>query len=118
MREGGMVIEDMTTMIESNGRKRIKIMGEGNGWTLEHRRRMGSISLAKALKEFEEKSIQKCVPLAKARAMSKGQKAGAVDENRAKANQGPKPTNVATFAKKRKNEYGRNCIMSKGTIPS
>ena len=34
--------------------------------------------------------------------MSKGQRAGAVRRKQAKANTGPKPTNVATFAKRKK----------------
>jgi len=42
------------------------------------------------------------VPIAKARAMSKGQRAGAVRRKQAKANVGPKPDRAATFAKKRK----------------
>ena len=43
------------------------------------------------------------MPIAKARAMSKGQRAGAVRRKQAKANQGPTPDRAATFAKKRKN---------------
>ena len=38
----------------------------------------------------------------KARAMSKGQKRSAVARKRAAGNTGPKPKNVATFAKKKK----------------
>ena len=53
--------------------------------------------------EKKEKIIQKCVPIAKARAMSKGQRAGAVRRKQAKANQGPPPDRAATVAKKRKN---------------
>jgi len=41
----------------------------------------------------------KCVPLAKATAMSKSQKASAVKRKRQAPNIGPKPTNVATFTK-------------------
>ena len=45
----------------------------------------------------------KCVPLAKAKRMTTGQKASAVKRKRAKAQGvGGKPTNVATFKKKRK----------------
>ena len=51
----------------------------------------------------KKKKISKCVPIAKARAMSKGQRAGAVKRKQAKANQGPTPDRAATFAKKRKN---------------
>ena len=42
----------------------------------------------------------KCVPIAKARQMSKSEKASAVKRKRAVSNKGQKPTNVATFAKK------------------
>ena len=34
--------------------------------------------------------------------MSKGQRAGAVKENKQKANTGPKPSRAATFAKRKK----------------
>ena len=44
----------------------------------------------------------KCVPIAKARGMSKGQRAGAVARKQAVGNTGPKPSRAATFAKKRK----------------
>ena len=52
----------------------------------------------------KRKNYPKCVPIAKARAMSKGQKrAGAVRRKRqAKANTGPTPSRAATFAKKKK----------------
>ena len=50
----------------------------------------------------KKKNYPKCVPIAKARAMSKGQRAGAVRRKQAKANVGPKPDRAATFAKKRK----------------
>jgi len=42
------------------------------------------------------------MPIAKARAMSKGQRAGAVKRKQAKANTGPTPSRAATFAPKRK----------------
>ena len=42
------------------------------------------------------------MPIAKARAMSKGQRAGAVARKQAKSNTGPKPTRAATFAKRKK----------------
>ena len=50
-----------------------------------------------------KRKYPKCVPLAKAKKMTTGQKASAVKRKRAKA-QGVrgKPTNVATFKKKRK----------------
>ena len=49
-----------------------------------------------------KRKYPKCVPLAKARSMSAGQKASAVKRKRAVSNTGPKPTNVATFAKRKK----------------
>ena len=51
----------------------------------------------------KRKGYPKCVPLAKAKRMTTGQKASAVKRKRAKP-QGVrgKPTNVATFKKKRK----------------
>ena len=48
------------------------------------------------------KNYPKCVPIAKARAMSKGQRAGAVRRKQAVANTGPTPSRAATFAKKKK----------------
>ena len=51
----------------------------------------------------KRKNYPKCVPIAKARALSKGQRAGAVRRKQAKANVGPKPDRAATFAPKRKN---------------
>ena len=50
----------------------------------------------------KRKKYPKCVPIAKARAMSKGQRAGAVKRKQAKANTGPTPDRAATFAPKRK----------------
>ena len=49
----------------------------------------------------KRKNYPKCVPIAKARAMSKGQRAGAGRRNQAKANTGPKPSSAATFAKRK-----------------
>ena len=49
-----------------------------------------------------KRKYPKCVPLAKARSMSKSQKASAVRRKRAAGNTGPKPTNVKTFTKKKK----------------
>ena len=44
-----------------------------------------------------KRKYPKCVPLAKATRMSKGQKASAVKRKRAAGNPGGKPTNVATL---------------------
>ena len=49
-----------------------------------------------------KRKYPKCVPLAKATRMTKGEKASAVKRKRAASNTGPKPTNVATFAKRKK----------------
>ena len=48
----------------------------------------------------KRKKYPKCVPIAKARAMSKGQRAGAVKRKQAKSNTGPKPSRARTFANK------------------
>jgi hypothetical protein len=50
-------------------------------------------------KKDAKRKYPKCVPLAKARRMSEGQRRSAVARKRAAANVGPKPTNVKTFAK-------------------
>ena len=53
-------------------------------------------------KKDAKRKYPKCVPLAQARSMSEGQRKSAVARKRAAANVGPKPTNVATFAKRKK----------------
>ena len=53
-----------------------------------------------------KRKYPKCVPLAKARSMSAGQKASAVKRKRAASNTGPKPTNVKTFTKRTKAANG------------
>ena len=53
-------------------------------------------------KKDAKRKYPKCVPLAKARRMSEGQRKSAVARKRAAANVGPQPTNVATFAKRKK----------------
>ena len=54
----------------------------------------------------KRKNYPKCVPIAKARAMSKGQRAGAVARKQAKSNTGPTPSRAATFAKRKKAANG------------
>ena len=49
-----------------------------------------------------KRKYPKCVPLAKATRMSDSQRASAVKRKRAAANTGPKPTNVATFKKRKR----------------
>ena len=51
-----------------------------------------------------KRKYPKCVPIAKARRMSSSQKASAVRRKRAAGNPGGKPTNVATFAKRKVND--------------
>ena len=53
-----------------------------------------------------KRKYPKCVPLAKATRMSDSQRASAVRRKRAAGNTGPKPTNVATFAKRKKAATG------------
>ena len=53
-------------------------------------------------KADSKRKYPKCVPLAKARSMSEGQRKSAVARKRAAANVGPKPTNVKTFASRKK----------------
>ena len=48
----------------------------------------------------KRKNYPKCVPIAKARAMSKGQRMSAVARKQQVSNVGPKPTNVKTILKK------------------
>ena len=47
-----------------------------------------------------KRKYPKCVPLARARRMSEGQRKSAVARKRASANAGPKPTNVKTVLKR------------------
>ena len=49
-----------------------------------------------------KRAYPKCVPLAKATRMSDSQRASAVSRKRAAGNTGPKPTNVATFKKRKR----------------
>ena len=49
----------------------------------------------------KRKNYPKCVPLAKARSMSKGQKASAVRRKQKASNTGPKPSMVKTIVKKK-----------------
>ena len=49
----------------------------------------------------KRKNYPKCVPIAKARAMSASQKSSAVRRKRAAGNPGGRPTNVKTFVSKK-----------------
>ena len=66
------------------------------------KRKDGSFAPCGRSKGEKRKGYPKCVPLAKARSMSEGQRRSAVARKRAAGNTGPKPTNVATFAKRKK----------------
>ena len=58
-------------------------------------------------KKDAKRKYPKCVPLAKARRMSESQRRSAVTRKRAVAQGvGGKPTNVATFAKRKKMGFG------------
>ena len=58
-------------------------------------------------KKDAKRKYPKCVPLAKARSMSEGQRRSAVSRKRAVAQGvGGKPTNVPTFAKRKKAATG------------
>ena len=57
-------------------------------------------------KKDAKRKYPKCVPLAKATRMSDSQRASAVRRKRAVSNKGPKPTNVSTFAKRKKLSMG------------
>jgi hypothetical protein len=57
-------------------------------------------------KKDAKRKYPKCVPLAKARRMTEGQRRSAVARKRAAANVGPKPTNVKTFASRKKASAG------------
>ena len=59
----------------------------------------------------KRKNYPKCVPIAKARRMTKGQRAGAVRRKQAVANTGPTPSRAATFAKTKRKK------LATGTDP-
>ena len=63
-----------------------------------------------------KRKYPKCVPIAKARKMSSSQKASAVRRKRAAGNPGGKPTNVATFAKRKKASTGGLMNYYKGML--
>jgi len=64
------------------------------------RRPDGSFAPCGRSKGEKRKGYPKCVPLAKARAMSEGQRRSAVQRKRAANNTGPTPSFVKTFTKK------------------
>ena len=73
---------------------------------IANRRKDGSYPKCGRSGGEKRKNYPKCVPIAKARAMTKGQRAGAVRRKQAKANTGPTPSRAATFAKRQKKMAG------------
>ena len=67
---------------------------------------MANINLGRKSSTGSKRKYPKCVPLAKATWMTKGEKASAVKRKRAAGNPGGKPTNVATFTKRKKMGMG------------
>jgi len=65
------------------------------------KRKDGSFAPCGRSKGEKRKGYPKCVPLAKARSMSEGQRRSAVIRKRAADNTGPKPTNVPTFSRRK-----------------
>ena len=72
------------------------------------RRKDGSFAKCGRSKQKKDakRKYPKCVPLAKATRMTKGERASAVRRKRAAGNTGPKPTNVKTFAKRKSMSMG------------
>jgi hypothetical protein len=70
------------------------------------RRKDGSYPPCGRSKGEKRRGYPKCVPLAKARSMSEGQRRSAVARKRSAGTTGPKPTNVATFSKRKKMSNG------------
>ena len=70
------------------------------------KRKDGSYAPCGRSKGEKRKGYPKCVTLAKARSMSEGERRSAVQRKRAAGNTGPKPTNVATFSKRKKMQKG------------
>ena len=60
----------------------------------------------KSAKGISKRKYPKCVPRSKARSMTASQRASAVRRKRAAGNPGGKPTNVRTFAKRKKAATG------------
>ena len=79
---------------------------------IANRRKDGSYPKCGRSGGEKRKKYPKCVPIAKARAMSKGQRAGAVRRKQAKANTGPTPSRAATFAKRTKKSDGGNAMVN------
>ena len=72
------------------------------------KRKDGSFAKCGRSKQIADanRKYPKCVPLANATRMTDSQRASAVKRKRAAGNTGPKPTHVATFAKRSKKADG------------
>ena len=79
---------------------------QDNWVDIANKRKDGSYPKCGRSKGEKRAKYPKCVPIAKAKAMSKGQRAGAVRRKQAVANTGPKPSRAATFAKRKKASTG------------
>ena len=79
---------------------------------IANRRKDGSYPKCGRSGGEKRKNYPKCVPIAKARRMTKGQRAGAVRRKQAKANTGPTPSRAATFAKRTKKSDGGNAMVN------
>ena len=80
------------------------------------KRKDGSYAPCGRSKEEKRKGYPKCVPLAKARSMSEGQRRSAVARKRAAGNAGPKPTNVSTFSKRKNMKEGGLVSRGQGIV--
>ena len=80
------------------------------------KRKDGSFAPCGRSKGEKRKGYPKCVPLAKARSMSEGQRRSAVTRKRAAGNTGPKPTNVSTFSKRKNMKEGGLVSRGQGIV--
>jgi hypothetical protein len=80
------------------------------------KRKDGSFAPCGRSKGEKRKGYPKCVPLAKARSMSEGQRRSAVMRKRAAGNTGPKPTNVSTFSKRKNMKEGGLVSRGQGIV--
>ena len=93
-------------------KKGLRAWVKENWVDIANRRKDGSYPKCGRSGGEKRKNYPKCVPIAKARAMSKGQRAGAVRRKQAKANTGPTPSRAATFAKRTKKSDGGNAMVN------
>ena len=98
---------------ECMAKKGLRAWVKENWVDIANKRKDGSYPKCGRSGGEKRKNYPKCVPIAKARAMSKGQRAGAVRRKQAKANTGPTPSRAATFAPKRKRAASGGSIGDK-----